>query len=123
MSAPLASRARAVSWNDLYLPVPTIKREPNCLPAMISESVLILLLYGDSPSIVNLQGSGGFGLRVHLVNQSPIAIFDTSPPHLEGMRQRSVGRREFFRNQQYAFQFFEARQTIVQLRDNAVIQR
>src|ERR1035441_5259015 len=43
MSAPLASSARAASSKDLYLPVPTIKRERNCLPAIMSESVITLL--------------------------------------------------------------------------------
>src|SRR5664279_6479030 len=60
MSAPLASRARAVSWKDLYLPVPTIKRERNCLPAIINESV-IFLLYGPQPT-VNQIGPAGRGL-------------------------------------------------------------
>src|SRR5690242_12075098 len=39
ISAPLASIARAVSWPDLYLPVPTIKRERNERPAITNESI------------------------------------------------------------------------------------
>src|SRR5580692_11509461 len=38
ISAPLASRARAVSWKDLYFPVPTIRRERKERPAMINDS-------------------------------------------------------------------------------------
>ena len=42
ISAPLAAMARAVSGPDLYLPVPTMSRERNCLPAMMNESMEIL---------------------------------------------------------------------------------
>src|SRR5260221_3270782 len=47
MSATLAASARAVSGKDLYLPVPTIKRDRNCLPAITNESVMTSL-YGSA---------------------------------------------------------------------------
>ena len=42
ISAPEASMARAVSCPERYFPVPTIRRERNCLPAMMKESIEIL---------------------------------------------------------------------------------
>src|SRR6202167_5518750 len=42
ISAPLASSERAVSWKDLYFPVPTIRRERKERPAMTRGSVMIL---------------------------------------------------------------------------------
>src|SRR5579864_256421 len=51
ISAPLASSARAVSWNDLYFPVPTMRRERKERPAMINESDMEILydLRGQAP--------------------------------------------------------------------------
>src|SRR6266576_3875631 len=43
ISAPLASSARAVSWKDLYFPVPTMRRERKERPAMINESDMGIL--------------------------------------------------------------------------------
>ena len=40
-SAALAAMARAVSSPDLYLPVPTIRRERKERPAMTRESILV----------------------------------------------------------------------------------
>src|SRR5271168_1666209 len=64
ISAPLASRARAVSWKDLYFPVPTIRRERKERPAIINESdmqVLYLKRGVGSSICATKEGSKGYG--------------------------------------------------------------
>src|ERR1700692_2346661 len=84
MSAPLASSARAVSWKDLYFPVPSIRRDRKERPAIMSGSVMTLhckpreanieLRSTDSRGRLSphdfwlvLWGRCGFGLGVEVV--------------------------------------------------------
>ena len=52
-----------------------------------------------------------------------VPFFDPASPHLEGVRHGSIRGREFFGYHQHTFQFFEARQVLVQFFDDAFIQR
>ncbi len=62
-------------------------------------------------------------LCVHFIYQRLVALLNPPPPHLEGMRHRSIRRRKFFSYYQHTFQFFEARQVLVHFFDDAFVQR
>src|SRR5579864_5812927 len=96
MSAPLAFRARVVSWKDLYLPVPTIRRERNWRPAMMNGSDISLIVMKCAASgkrRSTFDGIGNrnrFGLFIHFIDNGPITFFDGATAQFHGWRQRSL---------------------------------
>src|ERR1035438_8862733 len=64
-----------------------------------------------------------FRLRIHFIDQRPVAFFNSAPPNFESVSHGSGGGRKFLRNDQYAFQLFEARQVLVRFFNNTFIER
>src|SRR5712692_4487479 len=98
ISAPLASRARAVSWKDLYFPVPTIRRERKERPAMRSGSVMTFHCK-PGEAIVEPRGClrrrGGFSLRIKFVDLRAIAFFNYAAAQLHRGREGTIVGVEF----------------------------